>query len=497
MRPWLMAPLLTAVLSVACFGNDLPLVDAAKNGDKQAIRSLLRSGADVNAAEGDGATALAWSAYRDDLEIADLLIQARVNVNAANDYGVTPLSLACGNRSSTFVEKLLQAGANPNATQETGETPLMTCARTGATDAVKLLLARGANPNAKDSRREQTALMWAADGKHSEIVHALLEKGADAKGRSKAGFTPLMFAARSGDLESARMLLAAGADVNATAPEQGNALVIASASGQEAFAIYLLEAGANPNSSDGHGITALHNAVQKGLSALTHVRYDASYRVQPPNMPKLAAALLAKGANPNARIESEDQRGPSDVLFSMVGATPFFLAAVAADAELMRLLVWAGADPHLTGGNQTTPLMAAAGAACAGSCAYQGGNGRPREEDEKQALVAVEVAVEAGADLQAANRDGQTAMHAAAFTGADSIVQFLFEKGAKVNVKDKTGETPWTMAAGVSPVLRDRGTYGSHESTANLLLKMGAVPVSQEELAPQELAPNARPTTNR
>ena len=492
-----MALLLMVAASVASFGNDVPLVEAARKGDLEAVRSLLQAHADVNAVQGDGVTALAWAVHRDDLEMAELLIGAGANVNAANDYGVMPLSLACLNRNGVLVEKLVQAGADPNAAQESGETPLMTCARTGATDAVKLLLARGANPNAKEARQRQTALMWAADGKQPEIVRSLLEKGADAQARSKGGFTPLMFAARSGDLESAGMLLAAGADVNDSTPKYGNALVIASASQQESFAIYLLEKGADPNSADEYGITALHNAVQKGLSDLTHVRYDPSYRVQPSNMSKLAAALLAKGANPNARIKAEDQRGPSDVLFSMVGATPFFLAAVSADAELMRLLLAGGADAHLTGANQMTPLMAAAGAACTGTCPFQGANLKPDEELERQALKAVQVAVEAGADLHAVDRGGQTAMHAAAFAGADSIVQFLADKGAKVDVKDRSGETPWSMAAGISPSLRATGTYGNHESTANLLLKLGAKPVTHDELAPLELAPTARPPSNR
>jgi len=94
----------------------------------------------------------------------------------------------------------------------------------------------------------------------------------------------------------------------------------------------------------------------------------------------------------------------------------------------------------------------------------------------------VKVAVELGADVNAANEDGQTAMHMAAFSGADGVVQFLADNGATVDGQDKRGETPWSMAAGLSPVLRYRGQYGTHESTAKLLLKLGAQPVTQEEL---------------
>src|SRR5262249_22308503 len=129
------------------------------------------------------------------------------------------------------------------------------------------------------------------------------------------------------------------------------------------------------------GITALHNAVQKGLSTLTKVRYDASYRLQPPNMPQLVKALLAKEANPNARIKDSDDRGPSDSLFNMRGATPFFLAAASADSELMRILAAKGADPNLAAGGDATPLMAAAAATCTGPCAFQGGNVNPDPEE--------------------------------------------------------------------------------------------------------------------
>ena len=480
---WWIVPLLS-VASLAAAGSDLRLVEAVRNGDREAVRSLLQEQVDVNAVQGDGATALAWAVHRDDLETADLLLRAGADASAANDYGVTPLSLACANRNAAMVEKLLEAGADPNAAQSTGETPLMTCARTGNADAVKSLLARGADPKAKESRRGQTALMWALAGKHSEAARLLIERGADVRARSAGGFTLLMFAAQSGDLESARRLLAAEADVNESTPEYGNALLVASSSGHEALAIYLLEKGADPNAADEYGTTALHNAVQRGFSSLTGVRYDPSYRVRPPNMPKLVKALLAMGANPNARINRSDQRGPNEgsaIQLSMVGATPFLLAAVAADAWLMRVLREGGADPRLATERKTTPLMAAAGAVCAATCAFQGEN-RGNEEEERKALEAVRAAVEAGADLDATNANGLTAMHAAAYTGADSIVQFLADIGAKVDVKDKAGETPWSMATGISPALRRRGQYGSHPSTGNLLLKLGATPVSREEI---------------
>jgi ankyrin repeat protein len=225
------------LLSVASFAatssSDLRLVEAEKNRDGEAVRSLLRQHVDVNTPQADGATALAWAAHWDDLETADLLIHAGANANAANDYGVTALSLACSNANAAMVEKLLKAGANPNATLSTGETALMIAAHTGNVDAVKSLLAHGADVNAKETRRGQTALMWAE--KHADVVRLLIEHGADIHVRSTGGFTPLLFAAQQGNLDSARILLAAGANVNEATPEDGSALVVASASGHEAL----------------------------------------------------------------------------------------------------------------------------------------------------------------------------------------------------------------------------------------------------------------------
>ena len=475
-----------AVSSAAAGRSDV--ADAAMRGDKAAVRALLRQRADVNAAQDDGARALHWAAHWADIETAELLIRAGADVNAANDYGVTALALACTNRSDALVEKLLAARANADAVQMTGVTPLMECARTGTLAGVKSLLAQRASVHAAHAKSGQTALMWAVAEQHPELVKLLIDHGADVRTRSKGGFTALMFAARSGDEGSARMLLDAGANVDEATPEHGSALVVASASGHERLAVFLLEKGADPNAMDRNGITALHNAAQRGLSALIGVRHDDSYRVQPPNMANLAKALLARGANANARIQAHDARGPDGTPFTMKGATPYFLAAVSGDASLMRLLGKHGADPRLTTEDGATPLMAAARSTCTGSCEYRGANLEVDEIAAEAALEAVKAAVELGADVTTVNEEGQTAMHMAAFTGADGVVQFLADHGANVDVQDARGETPWSMAAGLSPVLRYRGQYGSHASTATLLLTLGARPVTEEELAARAAA---------
>ena len=486
---WL-ASLLSAAASSAVNG-ELRLIEAVRQGDKNTVQTLLKQHANVNAPEADGATALSWAAYRDDLEMAELLIGAGANANAANDYGITPLLLACANGSAAMVERLTKAGADPNAATWTGETALMKCARTGDLEAVKLLLARGANVNARETREGQTALMWAAAGNHSEVVRELLERGADVNAPAKSGFTPLMFAAQQGDLESARMLLAAGANVNAATNQEAlwqgdTALLVASASGHEALSIFLLEHGADPNAADENGFTALHFAVMKGLALITRVRIAkyAPYLVRP-NMIELVKALLAHGANPNARVKKADggdkllrvtNVDPPPGSVSPVGATAFLMAVVSWDAPLMRLLAAGGADPLLGTEENLTPLMAAAGLT-----RWRTAGAPLTEEDETKALEAVKVAVELGADVNATEtRTGMTALFGPAFNGSNRIAQYLIEKGANINATDKAGQTPLHKALNIKPAgVVDRNLLPviAWKSTAELLVKLGATPV--------------------
>ncbi|MEE8143237.1 MAG: ankyrin repeat domain-containing protein [Planctomycetota bacterium] len=486
---WWMVALL-AVCSLMAEDRDLRLVEAVREGDQPTLRLLLKEPVDVNVPQGDGATALQWAAHRNDLEAAQLLIAAGANVNAANDYGVTPLSLACTNRSAAMVEKLLQGAADPNSTQWTGETVLMTCALTGNLNAVKSLLAHGADLDAKGTRWQQTALMWALSGGHSMVARTLIEQGADVQARSKAGFTALMFAAQQGDIDSVRILLAAGADVNAATPDHGNVLTVASGSGHETLSIFLLEKGADPNSPDRNGVSALHHAVRRGLSSLDGLKYDEFYRVVPPNMPELVKALLTHGADPNAQIARSEPLGPNanSAGQGMAGQTPLFLAALVGDVQIIRLLGENGVDVRLPAESNTTPLMAAAGAA-----RYRWKGALDKRLGDP--LEAVKVLVELGADVNATNMSGQTAMHNAAFLGEDEIIQFLAENGAEVDVEDEFGQTPWTMARGMIPsevtlFVVSRGRYGIYESTADLLLKLGATPRSIEDKGTRTIEPD-------
>jgi ankyrin repeat protein len=467
--------------------GDLRLVEAARNRDQQAVRTLLNHQADVNVRSHDGATALLWAAHWNDLETADLLIRAGANVNAANDLRITPLSLACTNGNAALVERLLNAGAGPNTAIATGETPIMTCASTGSADAVRMLIARGADVNAKEPVQNQTALMWAAAEHHAYVVRALIEHGADLWAATRKGFTALHFAAREGELESTRLLLAAGVDVNiqsqpesrrAGAPRGGGPsyeatvsagstpLLVATVRGHVPLALFLLEQGADPNVDDA-GFTALHWAAGTWESGAANPVFGFTDPMSgiPDRQAKLrlVKALLAHGADPNARM-TRRAPGFAGGYTDAPGATPFLLATAAVDLEMMRLLLAAGADPAQATKSNTTALMAAAGV------------NRPLGESpvsEEQALEAVRFLLELGADAKTVTTTGENALFGAAYRGWNTLLQLLVDNGADVNAVSKAGITPWLAASGLGDRL---GGVLYNTETAALLVKLGADP---------------------
>ena len=500
-----------AVSAVALQGQPgaPPLIEAVRNQDTDAVRALLREQADVNAPQPDGATPLHWAVHWENLELADLLIGAGAGVNVANDLGVTPLVMACSSGNAALVGKLLVAGADPNATLASGETALMAAARVGSLEAVDALVDRGADVNAAETTRGQSALMWAVANVHPEVTRTLLEHGADVHARSstrtlvfsmggsrgagsasrgitieeveQGGSTPLLFAARSGDLESARLLVAAGADVHDTTADGNTALVIAAHSGHGSLAAFLLDEGADANAAP-LGYTALHAAVVRGnLLGRDVLNPDPGAGVS------LVRALIAHGADPNAQLikGTPVRRWSHDFAFMArwVGATPLWLAAKFLEVDMMRVLADAGADPRLASSNGTTPLMAAAG------LGYSRGGGsafiknrrdfssyNPVESaelgsripaaEERRTLEAVSLALELGADVNAANDGGDTALHAAASQGTNTVIELLMDRGGDVNVENRRGLTPVALAVYAEGI---GGTRFVRESTAALL----------------------------
>ncbi len=446
------------------------LIDAIRGRDADRVRALLRGGADVNAAHGDGATPLHWAVHLDDAAVVELVLRAGARVNAANDLGVTPLYLSCTNRNGVLTERLLAAGAEANAALPNGETVLMNCARTGSAQGVRALLARGADPNAKESTHDQTALMWAAAQRHPDAVAALLKAGANLTHRTRAyrqtvtsevtqragreelnyevprgGSTALLFAARSGDVESARLLVEAGAPVNDELPDGTPALTLAAYSGQGGVATLLLEKGADPNAA-AVGYTALHAAV---------LRRDL----------ELVRTLLRFKANPDARMaKGTPMRRTSqdfDLPAVLIGATPFALAAKFLEAEMARELAGARADMRLGLPDGSTPLMLALGVSVVNNADRRGLSILDGGviEGEDQVLTTVEAIVALGADLNAVNRGGDSALHVAAQRGYDRAIRFLAEEGAALNSRNARGLTPLgTLLARPGPAKERAGT---------------------------------------
>lgn len=471
------AILVLALASLAARGEapaDSRLAQAAKDRDPASVRALLAAGADVNAAEPDGTTALHWAAHWDDLDTADLLIRRDADVNARNELGATPLWVSSVHGSVSMVERLLQAGADVNAALPSGETPLMTAARTGIVDAARILLRHGADVDAREGSRGQTALMWAVAQRHPDVVRLLIESGADVRARSsvrrvvvntgtaggdaefngslmvvpedRGGYTPLLFAARHGDIESAGLLLDTGADANDTAPSGTSALVVAAHGGHTALARYLLDRGADPNAADA-GYAALHAAILRG----DHELLDA---------------LLAQGADPNLRLARATpvRRLGSDwaLDWTWVGATPFWMATMFADAAMMQTLAERGAVPSSTMEDGTTPLMAPL-------AMRDRRPGSDPEQVESSTLEAVRTAMELGGDIGAANAAGNTALHYAAAGGFDSVVEFLVSRGAMLDAENAEGQTPLGMIGTRRP---RRGQ--DPQRTTDLLRRLGA-----------------------
>ena len=446
---------LLALLSLGAGSRDGGLLDAVKSGDVAAVRALLQQpGAPVNAAEVDGTTALHWAVEYDDLAIVDLLLSRGADVTAANRYGVTPLAPACTNGNAAMIERLLEAGADPNTPLSGGETPLMTASRTGSAEALRVLLAHGADVHAREERRGQTALMWAASHNNAAAIQVLVEAGADLHARAKGpkakpsrtGYrygqrrprvdeaTPFLFAVRQGNLNAVQTLAELGANVNDTLVDETSALVVAIASAHWQLADYLLGKGANPNAA-GQGWGPLHQLARtrRGLDVN---RFPWPVPTGTMSGLNLAKQLVYHGADVNQRTERKIY---DDVRNNFgAGATPLAMAAKADDHELIRVLLALGADPNIRTYSGTTPLMAAVG--------VEMFNPGEDTHDDADAMETAKLLLDLGAEVNAGNSYGESAVLGATARGPIPLVQLLLDNGADLNVEDLFGWTPLISA---------------------------------------------------
>jgi ankyrin repeat protein len=542
------------------FIAESPVADAAARGDREAVKTLLKNAADVNAAQGDGMTALHWAAMNGDAEMARMLIVAGANVKATTRLGTyTPLYLASQQGHGAIIHALITAGGNVNAGTANGTSPLMVAAASGAIDAVRVLIDNGANVNAQDGVRLQTPLMYAAASNRPAVIALLASKGADVKATSKVsdltnlsregagfggnpqggipgggqgpqgapgaqgaggrrapmpgvdrnyqlnelimahgGLTPLLYAVRQGFHESAVALLEAGADVNQlSAGDKTSPLLMAIINGHFDLANTLLDRGADPNAKAGNGAGPLYAVLNIEWAPKALYPQPQAHKQQKLGYLDLMKALIDKGADVNARTKmkiwysgySFDLSGVDEI-----GATPFWRAAYASDIAAMRMLVASGADPNVPtmkpagrprfgdmleardvvdqsglppvpiGGPSVTPLQAASGVGYG-----EGFGANSHRFAPTGMLAAVKYLVEElGADVNAADHEGNTALHHAAARGDNEMILYLVGKGANVKAVDREGRTTVDMANG--PVQRIQ----PFPETIALLEKLGA-----------------------
>jgi ankyrin repeat protein len=542
---------IAVVISVGVYAAESPVADAAARGDREAVKSLLKQAADVNAAQGDGMTALHWAAMNGDAELAQMLIFAGANVRATTRLGTyTPLYLASQQGHGSVIQALVKAGADVKAGTPNGTTPLMVAAASGEVDAVRLLVENGADVNGRDGVRAQTPLMYAAASNRAAVIDFLVSKGADLKSASKVsnlanlsreglgfggnpqvpgapaaaappprrapqpgidrnynfnelivaqgGLTALLYAVRQGYHESTAALLKAGADVNVVSAGDGTSpLLMAIINGHFDLAKTLLERGADVNAAGANGVTPLYGVLNVEWAPKALYPQPRAHMQQKTGYLELMRALVDKGADPNARLKMKvwysgynfDLSGVDEI-----GASVFWRAAYASDVAAMKLLVAAGADPNVPtmkpagrarfgdmletrevvdqsglppvpiGGPSVMPLHAAAGVGYG-----EGFGANSHRFAPTGMLAAVKYLVEElGADVNAADHEGNTALHHAAARGDNEMILYLVSKGANVKAVDREGRTTVDMANG--PVQRIQ----PFPETIALLEKLGA-----------------------
>ncbi len=473
--------------------NIAAVADAAKADDLPEVRKLIKEHADVNAPAADGSSALLWAAFHSDAEMTKALLAAGAWVDTPNHYGVTPLLEASRNGDLEVMRALLESGADPTRWHPEGETPLMAAARTGRVDAVQLLLSRGSLVNAVDPYQEETALMWASAEGHVEVVKVLLAAGADPNLKAhvstltdrkdadhpSGGFTALMFAARNGHADVVEALIKGGADPKLTNADGATATIVAIVNDRFDLAKELVDLGADPNDGSLYWAVDMHDAT-------TDMRAHDGSRLQPTHPNHLTALALVKslldlGADVNKPFVGA-LHSTTLCCGASVNSSPFYRAAMAADVEVLKLMLAKGAQIEwspteikakggkpaargLNGNVGKTPVMMALKGGLGASFAAGPGFDRMvappfREPGSRDPLEALKLLLAAGADPNAKAPDGSTPLHQAVEEQQVAIIRALVAGGAKLDAVNKDNLTPLLLAE--KPKKKDPNAMGDN-----------------------------------
>ena len=468
-----------------------PIADAAQNKDTATIRKLIKEGGDVNAAQGDGMTALHYAALNGDAELAQMLLYAGANAGAKTRIGgYTPLHLAAQVGNSNVIAPLVASGAQVSVLTATGATALMHAAHSGNADAVRMLIENGADPNVKETANGQTALMFAAASDRIDVVKLLIARGADLHVTSRVedfakltmtndadqngvprnqpppnpndvpgvtrpfnyneligkhgGLAALHFAARQGATATAEALIKAGANINQRgAGDKTTPVLVAAINGHFDLVNFLLDNGADPNLASEGGVTPLYAVVNVQWQPRSFYPQPRAYLQQKTSYLDLMKKLLDKGADPNVRTNRNTwftQYNFDLLRTDDSGATPFWRAAYASDIAAMKLLMQYGADPNI-------PTMRVAQRGN-----FQGGT-RGGSDTDPLARPPLPTGGPGTPPLVAAAGAGYSEgfagnAHRFAPTGMMAAVKFLVEEvGVDVNAEDEDGSTAVHNAA--------------------------------------------------
>ena len=396
-----------------------PVADAAMQGNKDAVRLLLKQAADVNAAQGDGMTALHWAAMNDDAELAQTLLYAGASVRATTRIGAyTPLILAAKNGGAAAMEPLLKAGADVNTQTSNGTTALMLAAASGSTDAVTLLIDRGADVNAKEPVRGLTAAMFAAASNRAPVLDLLARRGADLRAASKV--TDL--AALSRDEQALRAFTTGNPPPPGEPPAGGRS---GPASGGR---------GARPQQVAGVDRSYQLNELVAAQGGLTPMLLAAREGHR-----ESVEALLNVGADLN-QVSAGDR------------TSPLLIATINGHFDLARFLLDKGADPTATAENGATALYAALNCEWAPKALYP----QPRAQINQKTtyLDLMRALLDKGADpnirlnkkiwysgysfdLSGVDETGATAFWRAAYASDVEAMKLLVAYGADPNIRTK------------------------------------------------------------